>query len=146
MYSAYDAERGVPPEEHIAAPRLWRFPYARRSIAMISGNTGAFTTPLGTSSLEVGVGTNSGEFKIETYSNRTYATLNAQSLVTSARSCAVHPRDDAEPHCGRVTPAPTSGTQRQHAGRCGGLSAELSSSGVELSAGGRTRSRGRICL
>ncbi|MEQ1692446.1 MAG: TonB-dependent receptor [Gemmatimonas sp.] len=80
MYSAYDAERGVPPEEHIAAPRLWRYPYARRSIAMISGNTGTFKTPLGQGSLEVGVGMNTGEFKIETYSNRSYATVNGSEL------------------------------------------------------------------
>jgi hypothetical protein len=25
--SALDAEKGVPPEEHISAPRLWRYPY-----------------------------------------------------------------------------------------------------------------------
>jgi len=80
MYSAYDAERGVPPEEHIAAPRLWRYPYARRSIAMVSANTGAFKTPLGMASLEVGVGMNTGRFKIETYSNRTYSTVNGSEL------------------------------------------------------------------
>ena len=28
--SGFDAEKGVPPEEHIKAPRLWRYPYNRR--------------------------------------------------------------------------------------------------------------------
>jgi iron complex outermembrane receptor protein len=80
MYSAYDAERGVPPEEHIRAPRLWRYPYARRSIAMVSANTGTFKTPLGMGSLEVGVGMNNGEFKVETFTNRTYSTVNGSEL------------------------------------------------------------------
>ena len=80
MYSAYDAKRGVPPEEHIVAPRLWRYPYARRSVVMLSGNTGMFKTPLGMASLEAGVGMNTGEFKIETYAARDYATVNGSEL------------------------------------------------------------------
>ncbi len=80
MFSAYDAERGVPPEEHIAAPRLWRYPYARRSIAMMSANSGTFWSPLGQGSLEVGLGINNGEFKIETFTSRSYATVNSSEL------------------------------------------------------------------
>ncbi|MFN9086494.1 MAG: TonB-dependent receptor plug domain-containing protein, partial [Gemmatimonadaceae bacterium] len=80
LYSAYDAERGVPPEEHIRAPRLWRYPYARRSIAMASANTGLFRTPFGHASLDVGVGVNRGDFKIETFTNRSFATINGSEL------------------------------------------------------------------
>jgi iron complex outermembrane receptor protein len=80
MYSAYDAERGVPPEEHLTAPRLWRYPYARRGIAMVSANTGMLKTPFGMGSLEVGVGMNTGEFKIETFAARDYATVNGSEL------------------------------------------------------------------
>jgi iron complex outermembrane recepter protein len=79
-YSAYDAERGVPPEEHISAPRLWRYPYARREMAMFSAKSGMFTTPFGTGSLELGVGMNRGDFKIETFSNRSYTTVNGSEL------------------------------------------------------------------
>lgn len=79
-YSAYDAERGVPPEEHIASPRLWRYPYARRSIAMISGNTGTIRTPFGYATLDVGVGLNSGTFKIETFGDRTYSAVTGSEL------------------------------------------------------------------
>jgi len=80
MYSAYDAERGVPPEEHLSVPRFWRYPSAKRSIAMLSASTGVFTTPLGRSSLEVGTGFNRGDLKIETYSNRSYTTVNGFEL------------------------------------------------------------------
>ena len=80
MMSAFDAERGVPPEEHIAAPRLWRYPYQRRNIATVSASSGTVTTPFGQGSLEVGVGQNNGRLKIETYSNRSYTTISGQEL------------------------------------------------------------------
>jgi iron complex outermembrane receptor protein len=94
MLSGYDAERGVPPEEHLASPRLWRYPYARRNIAMFSANTGLFTTPFGTGSVEVGVGVNSGTFKIETFGDRDYGLVTGQELgderTTTARALLTH--------------------------------------------------------
>lgn len=93
-FTGFDAERGVPPEEHIAAPRLWRYPYHRRNIAMFSASTGAITTPLGTGSLEIGAGVNNGRLKIETYSNRQYTTVSAQELgderTTTMRALLTH--------------------------------------------------------
>ena len=80
MISGFDASRGVPPEEHIAAPRLWRFPYNRRTIAMASASTGLITTPFGMGSLEVGAGLNSGTLKIESYADRSYSTVSAEEL------------------------------------------------------------------
>ena len=78
--SAFDAERGVPPEEHISAPRLWRYPYHTRAIAAFSANSGSFSTPLGFGSIEVGAGYNSGRLKIESYNNRQYQTVTAEEL------------------------------------------------------------------
>ncbi|MGH7468846.1 MAG: TonB-dependent receptor plug domain-containing protein [Longimicrobiales bacterium] len=78
--SGFDAERGVPPEEHLAAPRLWRYPYYKRMITALSGSTGRFNTPLGHTSIDVGAGYNSGSLKIETFSNRNYQTVTAQEL------------------------------------------------------------------
>lgn len=80
MVSGYDAERGVPPEEHIASPRLWRYPLARRSIAMMSASTGLVSSPLGTGSIEVGVGVNNGRSRIETYSDRNYSAVTGEEL------------------------------------------------------------------
>jgi len=93
--SGYNGERGVAPEEHLAtAARFWRYPYARRVIAMFSANTGVFNTPLGHGSLEAGVGVNNGDFKISTYTNRTYTTINGEELgderTTTARVTVMH--------------------------------------------------------
>lgn len=78
--SGFDAAKGVPPEEHVTSPRLWRYPYAKRNLAMATANTGVFSTPFGHGSLDVGVGVNSGKFKIETFTDRTYSTVNGQEL------------------------------------------------------------------
>jgi iron complex outermembrane receptor protein len=78
--SAFDAEKGVPPEEHIAAPRLWRYPYHTRTIASLSGNTGSFRTPFGHATIDLAGGYNDGRFKIETFSDRTYTTVSAEEL------------------------------------------------------------------
>jgi iron complex outermembrane receptor protein len=78
--SAFDAERGVPPEEHIAQPRLWRYPYNRRAVAALSLNSGAFSTPFGIGTFEVGLGYNAGKLKIESFSDRTYKTVTGEEL------------------------------------------------------------------
>jgi iron complex outermembrane receptor protein len=92
--SAFDAEKGVPPEEHIAEPRLWRYPYNRRSIIALSATSGALTTPFGFGTLEVGVGRNSGRLKIETYDSRAYDNVTGQELgeegTTTLRTKATH--------------------------------------------------------
>jgi iron complex outermembrane receptor protein len=92
--SAFDAEKGVPPEEHIAQPRLWRYPYNRRSLVSVSANSGALATPYGFGTLELGVGRNSGRQKIETYDSRAYETVTGQELgdenTTTLRAKGTH--------------------------------------------------------
>ena len=78
--SAMNAEKGVPPEEHLSAPRLWRYPYNRRTVAAFSASTGTMATPFGFGSLEVGAGYNAGRLKIESYSARDYQTISAEEL------------------------------------------------------------------
>ena len=78
--SGFDAERGVPPEEHIAGPRLWRYPYHRRSIAALSASTGSLKTPFGSGVLDLSGGYNTAELKIQAYSNRTYQTETSFEL------------------------------------------------------------------
>ena len=65
MLSGFNAERGVPPEEHVSEPRLWRYPYHSRAIAGLSANSGLFSTPFGFGTIEGGIGINSGRLKIE---------------------------------------------------------------------------------
>lgn len=94
MLSGYDAERGVPPEEHIIDPRLWRYPVARRGIAMLSANTGLVSSPWGLASLEVGIGVNTGRVQIETFNDRTFNTVVGEELgderAITARALLTH--------------------------------------------------------
>lgn len=75
LVSGFNAQRGVPPEEHISDPRLWRYPYHQRVIATLSANAGSLATPFGFATLEGGVGYNAGRMKIQSYSDRTYSTV-----------------------------------------------------------------------
>lgn len=54
--TGYDAERGVPPELHLASPRLWRYPSIRRGLAILAAGTGPAVTPLGLGNLELAAG------------------------------------------------------------------------------------------
>jgi iron complex outermembrane receptor protein len=102
--SAMDAEKGVPPEEHIAAPRLWRYPYHRRAIAALSASTGTLATPLGYGSFDVSAGYNGGRVKIESYSARDYATVNGVELgderTTTVRAILKHSAGPASVRAG----------------------------------------------
>jgi len=79
-YSAFDAERGVPPEEHLVAPRLWRYPYNRRSVGALSAKSGPLATPFGYGTFEIGYGLNNGSVMIESYDGRDYRTVVGQEL------------------------------------------------------------------
>lgn len=78
MVSGFNAERGVPPEEHITAPRLWRYPFHSRTLAALSANAGSFRTPFGYGTLELGAGYNTGRQKIQSYSDRTYQSVTGE--------------------------------------------------------------------
>ena len=80
MLSAFDAERGVPPEEHIASPRLWRYPYHRRVVAALSARAATFSTPLGWGSFDIGAGYNAGRLRIDRYADRSYQSVDATEL------------------------------------------------------------------
>lgn len=105
--SAFDAEKGVPPEEHLSAPRLWRYPYNRRSLTALSASTGSFSTPWGYGSLDVGVGFNNGKLKIETYDGRDYDTVTGVELgderTMTARALLSHSVGSATVRAGLTT-------------------------------------------
>lgn len=92
--TGFDASRGVPPEEHLANPRLWRYPFVTRGVAALAASLGAFATPWGIGTLDVSVGHNSGRQRIESFSNRTYSSVTAEELgnerTTTARGVATH--------------------------------------------------------
>ena len=70
--SAFDAERGVPPELHVAEPRLWRYPEQRRALAVATAGTGARTTPWGTGGVQASLGVNAGSVRIESFDTPQY--------------------------------------------------------------------------
>lgn len=80
MVSAFNAERGVPPEEHIRSPRLWRYPYHTRAVAAVSAKSGLISTPLGFGALDIAAGYNTGRVKIESFSDRTYSAVAGEEL------------------------------------------------------------------
>jgi iron complex outermembrane receptor protein len=97
--SGFNAERGVPPEEHLSTPRLWRYPYHSRAMAALSARMGAFSTPFGFGTLDVGAGLNTGRVKIESFADRTFQTVSAEELgderTWTGRALMTHslPRD-----------------------------------------------------
>ncbi len=69
------SERGVPPELHIAQPRLWRYPRTARWVTAISAGTGWSSTPWGKGDLEASVGLDFGETEIDTYASAAYDSI-----------------------------------------------------------------------
>jgi iron complex outermembrane receptor protein len=92
--TAYEAHRGVAPELHVATPRFWRYPEASRRLAVLSAGTGQLATPLGEGQLDVSVGAHQGDVTIESFADRTYATLATRELgderTATARLTASH--------------------------------------------------------
>ena len=92
--TAYDASRGVAPELHVASPRLWRYPRAARQLGVLSAGTGSRATPLGRGQLDLSAGAHRGDVEIESYTDRTYATVDTRELgderTASARAVLTH--------------------------------------------------------
>lgn len=76
--TAYDATRGVAPEQHITSPRFWRYPSQTRTLGILSAGTGRRHTPWGRGSLEMSAGQTRQDLEIESYSNRTYSTVSSR--------------------------------------------------------------------
>jgi len=73
--TAYTAERGVAPEQHIRAPRFWRYPQQQRTLGILSAGTGRRSTPFGRGSVDVSAGQTTQALEIETFTNRTFSTV-----------------------------------------------------------------------
>jgi iron complex outermembrane receptor protein len=78
--TGFDAERGVPPEEHIISPRFWRYPYHSRYVIALSGSTGFLSTPFGFGSIDASAGLNSGAVKIDIYGDRDYDNITGNEI------------------------------------------------------------------
>lgn len=65
--TAYDVERGVPPEAHQDEPRLWRYPEQTRLLTALSFGTGSRYTGSGKGDVEVSLGMDLGSTRIDQY-------------------------------------------------------------------------------
>lgn len=75
--TAYAAERGVAPEQHIRAPRFWRYPMQQRTLGILSAGTGRRSTPFGRGAIDVSAGQTTQHLDIESFTDRTYGTASS---------------------------------------------------------------------
>jgi iron complex outermembrane recepter protein len=73
--AGYHVERGVAPEAHTSAPRLWRYPLQARGLGALSAGTGMRSTPWGRGDLEVSLGADIGRTEIDEYDALDYRTV-----------------------------------------------------------------------
>jgi iron complex outermembrane receptor protein len=76
--STFTAERGIAAELGVEdGARFWRYPHVSRTLMVASGGTGDHRTPLGRGDLEASVGLDLGRTDIDSYTDRTYTTMDA---------------------------------------------------------------------
>lgn len=92
IVSGYDAARGVAPEVHLNAPRLWRYPEQSRRMAQLRAYAPAVTTRAGRTTVEASGGVLAGRTQIDNYTDATYTQVNGRERgdeeVTSLRVSA----------------------------------------------------------
>lgn len=71
--SGFRAERGIAAELGVAEPRLWRYPYTARALAVLSGGSGIHRAPWGgETSVEASAGLDLSRTEINAYDSRDY--------------------------------------------------------------------------
>jgi iron complex outermembrane receptor protein len=68
----FRAERGVPPELHLAEPRLWRIPEEWQGVAALTAGSGRRRTAWGAGDVEASLGYNAGRQEIESFASSAY--------------------------------------------------------------------------
>ena len=91
---AFDAARGVPPELHVSDPRLWRIPNTTRAVTALSAGTAWGDTPLGQGDVEVSLGLDVGDQRIDSYESLDYGTIEESEFsddrTVTVRTVADH--------------------------------------------------------
>ncbi len=72
LVSVSDADRGVPPEAHVADPRLWRYPEQARLFIALSGGTERQPNRFGDSQVEANFGLDRSTTEIDEYESASY--------------------------------------------------------------------------
>lgn len=116
---------------------------------MLSAGTGTFTTRLGVGSLDLGVGVNRGDVRIETYAERDFTTVNGSELgderTVTSRALLTHTLGVATLRAG-VTGADIRYAETLTPSAASNYRQKLSSAGMELDVpvGDRTRLAGGV--
>ncbi|WP_420447636.1 TonB-dependent receptor plug domain-containing protein [Candidatus Palauibacter sp.] len=77
----YRAEKGVPPELHVANPRRWRIPETKRFVSTVSAGTGWRSTPFGTGDFEVSLGIDAGDAQVDEFETLSYEDIAEQEFA-----------------------------------------------------------------
>ena len=72
LASVSDANRGVPPEAHVADPRLWRYPQQARLFMAVSGGTERRPNRYGESQIEANFGLDRSTTEISEFESASY--------------------------------------------------------------------------
>ena len=72
LVSVSDADRGIPPEAHVADPRLWRYPEQARLFIALSGGTERQPNRFGDSQIEANFGLDRSVTEIDEYESASY--------------------------------------------------------------------------
>ena len=75
LASASEASRGVPPEAHVADPRLWRYPAQARLFVALSGGTERRPNRWGESRVEANFGFDRSTTEIDEYESAAFRTV-----------------------------------------------------------------------
>jgi iron complex outermembrane recepter protein len=96
LVTAYDAERGVAPELHLTAPRLWRYPEQARALVQVRATAPLAVRAASATTLEASLGVIGGRTRIETFSDDAFRTVTGREagdeMVRSARVSVAHTR------------------------------------------------------
>jgi iron complex outermembrane recepter protein len=94
LVTGYEVARGVAPELHLAAPRLWRYPRQARRVTQLRARTPHLISRAGLTSVELSGGLLGGETRLERYTDATYRTVDGrehgEEVVGTARVAATH--------------------------------------------------------
>ncbi len=83
LATAFEADRGVPPEAHVAEPRLWRYPSQNRLFLAVSGGSGRRRTRLGGTQVETSFGLDRSETSIDEYGTPAYQSVTGGETGTT---------------------------------------------------------------
>ena len=83
LATVFSADRGVPPEAHVAEPRLWRYPNQNRLFLAVSGGTREHGTRLGATRIETNLGLDRSETRIDEYATPAYEAVTGGETGTT---------------------------------------------------------------